>query len=92
CREEGEGIIANKQSNISISPNPFSDLLNIYAPSEKEGNAEIQVLDMVGKVVYRSVITLNQTSEIKLNVPAGIYFLSVNVDGRHLIQKIVKSR
>jgi len=51
CREEGEGIIANKQSNISISPNPFSDLLNIYAPSEKEGNAEIQVLDMVGKVV-----------------------------------------
>ena len=39
---------------------------------------------MVGKVVYRSVITLNQTSEIKLNVPAGIYFLSVNVDGRRI--------
>ncbi|MBL7906894.1 MAG: fibronectin type III domain-containing protein [Bacteroidia bacterium] len=92
CREEGEGFIAEAQSNISISPNPFTDQLNIYVPSEKDGNAEIQVLDMLGKVVYRSVITLNQTSEINLHVPAGIYMLSVHTDGKYQVQKIVKSR
>ncbi len=92
CREEGEGFIAEAKSNISISPNPFTDQLNIYVPSEKDGNAEIQVLDMLGKVVYRSVITLNQTSEINLHVPAGIYMLSVHTDGKYQVQKIVKSR
>ena len=92
CREQGEGAISEVLNNISISPNPFTDQLNIFVLSEKEGNAEIQVLDMLGKIVYRSVITLNQTSEINMDVPAGIYMLAIHTDGKYQVQKIVKSR
>jgi len=90
-KASGVGIntIADK-ANVAISPNPNMGRFNVLnLPDKVEA---ISVLDITGKVVYQ----LNQaetnagTFNIDLGKPtAGIYFLDMDVDGKHLTRKFV---
>ena len=91
CRE-GEVSMAEKQKEMTVAPNPFTEQFSIYIPSEKEGSTNMVVTDEIGKIVYNVAIKLNQTTDINLEIPAGIYFLSVYVDGKYLVQKVVKAQ
>ncbi|MBS1922823.1 MAG: fibronectin type III domain-containing protein [Bacteroidetes bacterium] len=91
CRE-GEVSMAEKQKEMTVAPNPFTEQFSIYIPSEKEGSTNMVVTDVIGKIVYNVAIKLNQTTDINLEIPAGIYFLSVYVDGKYLVQKVVKAQ
>lgn len=69
-------------NTITLQPNPSNGLLQIQ--TEYDGEAEITVLDMFGKVAYTgSYDGLNETVSIDLNaVSAGIYMVKIVADGQ----------
>lgn len=82
--------IANKLY-FSVYPNPVSSELTIEIPSN-QWNANVEIIDMVGKTVYTSSISASQ-SILKVNTTnlrAGVYQVKVKTnDGRISVQKIV---
>lgn len=77
---------------ISIYPNPASDVLNVnyFATSTKTINWSL--MDVNGKVIYRSN-TVAQ-GEVTIEIPVhsintGIYLLTINSDTERIIERIV---
>ena len=78
------------QFDITLFPVPAKDKLNIVVQSDKELKTDLQVLDMTGKIVQRTIIQINKgNNNIVLdinNLPGGQYLL-VSSDPAVLINK-----
>ncbi|MFM2359525.1 MAG: hypothetical protein RLY16_1518 [Bacteroidota bacterium] len=82
-------------SDIMVSPNPFNSHLNINLESEKEETANIQVINLMGKIVAAKSIHLNKGSNyIALaelaNLPTGNYYLKFSNAAGTTIKQISK--
>ncbi|MFZ4520744.1 MAG: T9SS type A sorting domain-containing protein [Bacteroidales bacterium] len=71
------------EKEISITPVPFNDHLNIGVPISESGNTLIQVMNCVGQLVSESNFTslMNGTHLINLNTSSwqpGIYFVKLS--------------
>lgn len=81
-----ENISNNK---LSIYPNPANQSLNVDFGSVKANNAQLQLINTIGQVVYTG--TSNSASINTIDVSslgAGIYFLSVQNGDDRLVEKI----
>ena len=79
-------------ASVQASPNPFTDRLNLTLTSQSE-NVSIALQDMNGYTVLEDV--QHDVSEINLDfgttrLPAGIYILTVNADGKVAKQRVIK--
>lgn len=87
------GFMAN---HLVISPNPFSNEMNVEYYLEKAGTVSMTISDVAGKKVYEGSIsspeglqkwTLNE--EIR-ELQAGAYIVSLTSGGRQVQTKVVK--
>lgn len=81
------GLKSNELQNIIIYPNPSLGLLSVNF--NREVNASIKVLDVVGKEIYTQEV--NSKSKIQLDLsdkPSGMYFIKVQIGNEVLIKKI----
>jgi hypothetical protein len=80
---------------MNVYPNPFSTNLDIEVRAVGKGNATITIFEITGK----TVISFN--SEVKeginrinadqaASLRTGLYFISVELDGRREVMKLVK--
>jgi len=77
----------NKFENILISPNPTSNILNIYDAQNLLQNATIEIKNYLGQIVF----TTPFISQIDLNnLSAGMYFLSIKDMENKKTIKIIK--
>jgi hypothetical protein len=79
-------------ASVQASPNPFTDRLNLTLTSTSE-NVSIVLQDMNGFTVLEDM--QQDVSEINLDfgttrLPAGIYILTVNADGKVAKQRVIK--
>jgi hypothetical protein len=79
-------------ASVQASPNPFTDRLNLTLTAQSE-NVSIALQDMNGYTVLEDV--QHDVSEINLDfgttrLPAGIYILTVNADGKVAKQRVIK--
>jgi len=77
-----ETIIASTSARISVTPNPFRGTMWVTIGSDKNENAEMIVVDLMGRTVVRKSVTLqkgvNRFSFDEMSkAPAGNYFLRV---------------
>lgn len=94
--DTGLGIEAVFNNNdISLYPNPANDELALTIELNKQQNAEIIVIDAIGKTVMISDV--NQLSEgnnrIRLNIESlktGIYFVKMNIEGQQVTKRFSK--
>ena len=70
------GISTFQPTTISISPNPATSLLNVSA----KGFNQIEIVNFIGQVVYKSTMTGNHTQVDVSNLNAGIYFVRLTGD------------
>jgi hypothetical protein len=81
-------------TEVLPTPNPFNNSLQINYATATEGNAHIEVVDMLGKVQLQTNEHVNKgANSIHLNtetLPLGIYFLRVSQGGEVLTKRIVK--
>jgi hypothetical protein len=79
----------------TVFPNPVSDLLNIQFES-KSGVASIKLAAYTGATyMYESLQTVDGQNNIRYsikNIPQGIYFLTIDLNGSILVTPIVISR
>ena len=84
----------NKSVPFTISPNPFSSLLSISLPNRPIHFLNISVNNVLGQTVFTTTEDSPNSAVPKTlnlsNIPQGMYFLQLNVDGVYYSQKILK--
>ncbi len=86
------GIGENEAPGLELFPNPTNGIINVTLTSDKFENANIQVLDALGKIVYTTEgINISGTNTVQVdltNEPQGLYFVTVSGDGQRITKKI----
>ena len=88
-------VTAQAQTGINATlPNPFANELSIGVQATTSGVAQIELMDMIGKLHHSSTEALTagaNTIDINTtNVPDGIYFVRVSLNGETFTRKVVK--
>ncbi len=68
--------------SLNIYPNPSSGLVNVEIP--KGGTYDLEVMNMLGQIVYSDNLTVNANERVELNLSnlaKGIYLLNINGEG-----------
>ena len=79
--------------HMEASPNPFSNEINLKFNHRIDRVTSLQIVDMTGKaLMLRKNINLNANSILvdTNDIPSGVYFCKVIVDGKMLTKKIIK--
>lgn len=93
--EQLEDVLANHLKELKIKPvvypNPTSGVLNIDMKDFRDDSARITLVDMLGRVLFRSMTYKNIQVYTKPlpDVPSGIYNLSIEQNDDVLNYKIV---
>jgi len=82
----GTGVENSFAANIQISPNPFTDALNITGAE----NSVLQVMDIAGAKVYKLKISGNNEVIHLEKLSPGVYFFHIEKDKQVKIVKIIK--
>jgi len=87
---------ANTLKGISVFPNPFEGISNIYYTLSTPGMVNIEIYDVQGKQIVQvknGIYPAGQYSDIfdtkKYNAVGGVYYLKMNVSGQFIIIKLV---
>ncbi|MBA3705911.1 MAG: fibronectin type III domain-containing protein [Bacteroidetes bacterium] len=80
---------------VFIYPNPFTGNPTLTMNTVVSGNYNIHVMDIIGRVVYSSQVSLTATTEQNIllpleNVGNGMYFLSINNNNSVVRMKMTK--
>lgn len=83
---------AEMEETLIIYPNPANEQITISGIRGKE--IQITLVDLLGEMVYsKNIISsgteINETIELT-NIPSGIYFITLNIDGKTTTQKLIK--
>lgn len=75
------------KSSIDAYPNPFSEELNVYIGSEIDESAEVEVLNVIGRVLFNKSVSLTKGQNIfQLDGEAfdqdGIYIINVKSESQ----------
>lgn len=84
----------NNSINFSVYPNPFSD--NLYIKFNQSVSAKIELVDMLGKVVFTSNIQNKKEYNMSLeanksNIALGMYYIRLTGDVNGQI-KVIKTK
>jgi extracellular elastinolytic metalloproteinase len=75
---------------VEIAPNPTSNLLTVNVNTQAEA-ATLVLTTIEGKELMRQKVAGQSTTPLSMmDFAAGLYFLTVESDGRRLVQKVVK--
>ena len=86
------GLYEHDIQTVSLFPNPANETITFSASVQNNGVAQITLIDKLGRVVYsieesitsKMIHHLIPVSEL----PAGIYLLNVEMDGKSISHKI----
>ena len=79
------------QPDISISPNPTTGPFTLSLSSPTTLPAHIIITNIIGQKIKEFTTTTNKETEITLNAPPGIYFVtSVTKEGRQTTKLIIE--
>jgi hypothetical protein len=80
------GIQENEKNNISIYPNPASNLVNITCDVQINS---IRIINYTGQVVYNQSVSGNNVQVNTNDFSAGVYFINVNTSKGIATQKLL---
>lgn len=85
------GIEPNKANfTFSLYPNPSYNRVTLKLNSAKQQNAILSVYNNIGALLLQKPITLQTQSLDVTELPAGVYFIRIEVDEYSLVQKLIK--
>lgn len=94
--DECVGIGEKEVFGIELYPNPTNGMLNINISVSEFTNADLKVLNVLGKEVYvkRGLnITGNLSTRIDLSTqPGGVYFVVISDHARKVVRKVLLNR
>ncbi len=74
--------LASRADGLVVFPNPANQALHVSLPSGMKGQAEVNVLDMTGRVVLRQVLNAPSGTLNLEQLPNGLYTVKAEADGQ----------
>ncbi len=74
---------------LSVFPNPNSGTFTINVLSNVAEKVDVVITNVVGVRVKELSLVTNREQEVKLNVPAGVYFISAATPNGKIIKRIL---
>jgi hypothetical protein len=73
-------------------PNPFIDHFNLILTSSNTESVEIKVYDMIGKLIEKKSVYINEKSEFQIGdlYPSGVYNIIVSQEDNNQSIKVIK--
>ena len=95
CPSVSTGVedLAFNTSSVSVYPNPVDDVVSIEIQDVKTSTIDIQVIDVLGTVVQKSIYS-SGTSIHRIDLASlshGIYFIQMNAGSTQWTERIVKN-
>ncbi|MFM2285696.1 MAG: hypothetical protein RLZZ543_1193 [Bacteroidota bacterium] len=76
---------------IQVYPNPFTNEVNITLPIQNNSTAQLELIDMAGRAVWKQTIVGSNSITIPgSELPQGMYFCRVILSGKTFTTKIIK--
>lgn len=75
-------------TNMEAYPNPFTDMIFVHFDQSVSGTVLVQ--DLKGSVIYQGQIQNKSNVTVDLNVPAGVYLLSVRSNDFNKTIRVIK--
>ncbi len=89
----GVGTIVNTVEDMTLYPNPASNIVNVKAIANKQSRAMIQITDLTGRTLYIKNVTLQQgDNHIQINtghLSSGNYILQLNTESTNIAKPLV---
>jgi len=86
------GVEENAEAaSLEIYPNPTSGKFNLNIVANDMADAQLQVIDIVGKVIYTQNISVAGSELVALDLsdnPRGIYFVQIKNDTQSISKKV----
>ena len=82
----------DKGFNVTLSPNPTTNLFTLTAHSSNTQPVSIKVMDAVGKMIYEATSNAEQTFRFGENFANGLYMIEVRQGIEVKMMKAVKGR
>lgn len=80
------GVKDNETSIVTIYPNPSSGAINILGIENFE---QIQLFDMVGRMVFQESLEGNTAQSFDIDLPNGLYYITLSYLNNTITKKIV---
>ncbi len=81
------------ENNFIVFPNPVQDLLTIRSFQTSSNKIHVQVLSVLGAVLYSFYTDINAGNDLELDVsslPSGIFHLQINEGATRQVYRLVK--
>ena len=82
------------ENKVTLYPNPATNFFEIVYQSENPAFVNFKMMDITGKELltqnFKSFSGLNKFKVDTQDLPMGIYFVSLNVDGKIVSKKLIK--
>ena len=87
------------EDNVRVYPNPFVSYLNIQFFAEKDGQAEISIYDLSGRLIMLKSLqahagvnkyTWHAESNKAAQIAGGLHLVRVTVDGKTTVHEVIK--
>ena len=82
---EGIGYEEIEATQFNVYPNPATSTVFV----ETNGNAQVSIIDMTGRVVKEMVITDNVSAINIEDINEGIYFIMIQNENNRIVEKLV---
>lgn len=82
---EGIGYEEIEATQFNVYPNPATSTVFV----ETNGNAQVSIIDMTGRVVKEMVITDNVSAINIEDINEGIYFIMIQNESNRIVEKLV---
>jgi len=94
---EGYPTIINEFGNdvfdVLMYPNPTKGEVNLDINSGELNKVELSVMDVTGNLVFRQKYSTMQTIRFDMSGKvSGMYFVHLDINGRHIIKKLIVNR
>jgi len=84
-----EVSISLLEKAVSIFPNPTDGIVNIKITGQGLDKGTVSVANTIGKHVYSAPINSAYQQVDLTSLPAGLYFISVNLEGKMYREKVL---
>lgn len=94
----GTVVVANEnlltEADVIVSPNPFSHQITIEFGNNIQGEGQINMIDISGKMIFSKNHLLSSGSSLVLDeldyIPPGVYIIRIRVGDKFFVQKMVR--
>jgi hypothetical protein len=93
CTACGVSVAENAIANLTVAPNPASDVVNFSFEANNAATATVTLFDLAGKVVATKTVATSAITTVEMNttaLQAGSYIYNVVAGEKVATGKLIK--